>query len=70
MAQEQIDKLKYRQLKADIKQKIIEAFQVYGGNGVPENDLLRICADHAIGLLQLPEETIHDWYITSSVRGQ
>jgi len=31
--------------------------------GVPEDALLRLCADHAIGLLELDGEVVKDWFV-------
>ena len=57
-----MSKKQYRKLKTEIKDEIRKAFQEYGKSGVPEDALLRLCADHAIGLLQLPKKDVMHWY--------
>jgi hypothetical protein len=51
-----------RKLKEDAKAEIRAAFRAYGGSGVPEEALLRMCADHAIGLLELGPAAAADLY--------
>ena len=42
-------------LKESVKEEIRKAFDVYVGHGMPEEHLVRLLADHAIGLLELDE---------------
>lgn len=53
---------KHRILSERTKREIREAFRIYAGSGVPEEQIVRMCADHAIGLLQLSEDSVKDWY--------
>jgi hypothetical protein len=52
-----------RKLRDSVKQQIKRAFQAYGGSGIPEQILLDACARHAIGLLELPPETLNGYFV-------
>ena len=41
-----------------LKGEIMKAFRVYGGVGMPEEALIRMCAEHAIGLLEFGLEAL------------
>ncbi len=51
-----------RKLTEDTKKAIEDAFLAYAGSGVPEDALLRMCARHAIGLLELSDADKSDWF--------
>jgi phosphoribosylaminoimidazole (AIR) synthetase len=52
----------YRKIKDTMKADIRKAFANLTGSGVPEPALARMLADLAIGYLELPEETVREWY--------
>jgi hypothetical protein len=52
----------YRKVTKKARDEIRQAFLVYGGSGIPEEHLLLMLADHAVGLLELPPEVTADWY--------
>lgn len=53
---------KHRVLSERTKREIREAFRVYTKQELTEEVLVRLCADHTIGLLQMPEDTTNEWY--------
>ena len=54
--------MKNRTLKEKHKREIREAFRIYTAQGIPEESLVRLCADHAIGLLQLHSNVTEGWF--------
>jgi hypothetical protein len=56
----------YKKLKEGAKEEIRKAFEAYAGSGIPETHLLRLVANHAIGLLELPSEVTSEWYEPSA----
>ena len=52
----------YRKIKESTREEIRRAFAILSGSGVPEPALVRVLADMAIGYLELPEETLREWY--------
>jgi len=51
-----------RKLTEKAKADIREGFRARGGAGIPEEHLVKLLADHAIGLLELEADVTADWY--------
>ena len=45
-----------RKVTEEFKERLREAFRVYGKSGVPEEALLEMTAMHAIGLLEVADQ--------------
>lgn len=50
-----------KKITEQTKQDIIYAFYSYANSGIPEEHLVRLLADHAIGLLQIADEN-DEWF--------
>jgi hypothetical protein len=55
--------MKHQKLTEATKQNIREAFTNLAGCGVPEDILIKMLADHCVGILELPKEVLKEFYI-------
>jgi len=57
-----VDTTGNRILSEEAKTSIRDAFAIHVGCGVPEDALVRLLADHCIGILELPESELGQLY--------